>query len=135
VENKRFELLTEACKATAFPITPIPQNLVPSKGIEPLHPDYKTGPLPLRIRGLNLAVLGGNDPHSYGVTSRRASMNTLRPFMECVTGVEPACNGFAIRGLTVQLHTHITILKHIPYLRLLSCNYADFSSQIVRPRI
>ena len=27
----------------------------------------------------NLAVLGGNDPHSYGVTSRRASMNTLRP--------------------------------------------------------
>ncbi len=27
--------------------------------------------------------------------------------MECVTGVEPACNGFAIRGLTVQLHTHI----------------------------
>jgi len=26
-----------------------------------------------------LAVLGGNDPHSYGVTSRRASMNTLRP--------------------------------------------------------
>ena len=27
----------------------------------------------------NLAVLGGNDPHSYGVTSRRASMNTLGP--------------------------------------------------------
>jgi len=26
-----------------------------------------------------LAVLGGNDPHSYGVTSHRASMNTLRP--------------------------------------------------------
>ena len=60
-----------------------------------------------------MAVLGGNDPHSYGVTSRRASMNTLRPIMECVTGVEPACNGFAIRGLTVQLHTHITILKNI----------------------
>ena len=30
----------------------------------------------------NLAVLGGNDPHSYGVTSRRASMNTLRPNLE-----------------------------------------------------
>ena len=29
----------------------------------------------------NLAVLGGNDPHSYGVTSRRASMNTLGPKM------------------------------------------------------
>ena len=28
---------------------------------------------------INLAVLGGNDPHSYGVTSRRASMNTLGP--------------------------------------------------------
>ena len=27
----------------------------------------------------NLAVPGGNDPHSYGVTSRRASMNTLGP--------------------------------------------------------
>ena len=26
-----------------------------------------------------MAVLGGNDPHSYGVTSRRASMNTLGP--------------------------------------------------------
>ena len=26
-----------------------------------------------------MAVLGGNDPHSYGVTSHRASMNTLRP--------------------------------------------------------
>jgi len=28
---------------------------------------------------INLAVLGGNDPHSSGVTSQRASMNTLRP--------------------------------------------------------
>jgi hypothetical protein len=34
----------------------------------PLHPMLQ-----------NLAVLGGNDPHSYGVTSRRASMNTLGP--------------------------------------------------------
>jgi hypothetical protein len=25
VEDRRFELLTEACKATALPITPIPQ--------------------------------------------------------------------------------------------------------------
>ncbi len=25
VEDRRFELLTEACKATAFPITPIPR--------------------------------------------------------------------------------------------------------------
>ena len=29
-------------------------QLVPPKGIEPLHPDYKTGPLPLRIKGLLL---------------------------------------------------------------------------------
>ena len=26
MENRRFELLTEACKATAFPITPIPRK-------------------------------------------------------------------------------------------------------------
>ena len=32
-----------------------------------------------RCGSQNLAVLGGNDPHSYGVTSHRASMNTLRP--------------------------------------------------------
>ena len=32
-----------------------------------------------------LAVLGGNDPHSYGVTSHRASMNTLRPKLGGVT--------------------------------------------------
>ena len=25
--------------------------LVPQEGIEPPHPDYKTGPLPLRIQG------------------------------------------------------------------------------------
>ena len=28
VEDKRFELLTEACKATALPITPIPQIMI-----------------------------------------------------------------------------------------------------------
>ena len=27
--------------------------LVPLAGIEPTHPDYKTGPLPLRIKGQN----------------------------------------------------------------------------------
>ena len=31
--------------------------LVPQDGIEPPHPAYKTGPLPLRIQGLNV---GGN---------------------------------------------------------------------------
>jgi hypothetical protein len=28
---------------------------------------------------LKLAVRGGNDPHSFGVTSQRASMNTYGP--------------------------------------------------------
>ena len=37
----------------------------------------------------NLAVLGGNDPHSYGVTSRRASMNTLGPKLVETDGFEP----------------------------------------------
>ena len=27
------------------------KTLVPQEGIEPPHPDYKTGPLPLRIQG------------------------------------------------------------------------------------
>ena len=62
------------------PLTHTSINLVPQEGIEPPHPAYKTGPLPLRIQGhKNLAALGGNDPHSSGVTSRRASMNTLKP--------------------------------------------------------
>jgi len=43
-----------------------------------------------------LAVLGGNDPHSYGVTSRRASMNTLRPNLVEQLGVEPRM--FTTRG-------------------------------------
>ena len=47
-------------------------------------PGYEPDSLPLtypavKVRVFILAVLGGNDPHSYGVTSRRASMNTLRP--------------------------------------------------------
>ena len=41
------------------------------------------------IFSLSMAVLGGNDPHSYGVTSRRASMNTLRPKLVENTGIEP----------------------------------------------
>jgi len=44
------------------------QDLVPQRGKYPGDAALKT-----------LAVLGGNDPHSYGVTSHRASMNTLRP--------------------------------------------------------
>jgi hypothetical protein len=53
-------------------------NLVPRKRIEllanALSRHCSTTELPR-----HLAVLGGNDPHSYGVTSHRASMNTLRP--------------------------------------------------------
>ena len=38
-----------------------PNKLVPQEGIEPPHPAYKTGPLPLRIQGLNwLLRLGSN---------------------------------------------------------------------------
>jgi len=32
-----------------------------------------------RFPCINLAVLGGNDPHSSGVTGQRASVNTLEP--------------------------------------------------------
>ena len=37
-------------------------NLVPHERIELPHPDYKTGPLPLRIIGQYLVHRLGNDP-------------------------------------------------------------------------
>ena len=51
VEDRRFELLTEACKATALPITPIPHNRF-SFYVLPLHqyvltklyPGFEPGP-------------------------------------------------------------------------------------------
>ena len=133
VEDRRFELLTEACKATAFPITPIPRNFwtdtFTSSSIVRFHTktrfikslySYLVRLVRLELTRLStrasktrmatnyitdaffldrpygicvftyvyqvLAVLGGNDPHSYGVTSRRASMNTLRPIFNVVPG-------------------------------------------------
>jgi len=38
------------------------RKLVPQEGIEPPHPDYKTGPLPLRIQGQILAPEAGIEP-------------------------------------------------------------------------
>ena len=34
----------------------------------------------------------------------------LKYILEWVTGLEPAWNGFAIRGLTIQRHTHVDII-------------------------
>ncbi len=56
-------------------------NMVRPEGFEPPAPAF-VAQCSIQMsygRMLNLAVLGGNDPHSYGVTSRRASMNTLGP--------------------------------------------------------
>ena len=59
----------------------------------------------------NLAVLGGNDPHSYGVTSHRASMNTLRPkslyenTLGCLTKITVLNLPYhAVHGLVCQTH-------------------------------
>ncbi len=39
-------------------------NLVPQEGIEPPHPAYKTGPLPLRIQGQkNWRLVGESNSH------------------------------------------------------------------------
>ena len=46
---------------------------------KPSYSKVEANHTPLHPMLQNLAVLGGNDPHSYGVTSRRASMNTLGP--------------------------------------------------------
>jgi len=58
-----------------------------------------------------LAVLGGNDPHSYGVTSHRASMNTLRPknhYMKTHQDVGQRSQFFlpyrVVHGLVCQTH-------------------------------
>ena len=80
VEDSGIEPLTQACKASVFPIRLIPhiygaleETRTPKTWfLRPVR-------IPIPSPGQNMAVLGGNDPHSYGVTSRRASMNTLRP--------------------------------------------------------
>jgi hypothetical protein len=52
-----------------------------------------------------LAVLGGNDPHSYGVTSRRASMNTLRPNIVSFADALFAMLNGIICKFTVSIHS------------------------------
>ena len=52
-------------------------NLVPQEGIEPPHPDYKTGPLPLRIQGQKLVSLLGFEPRPYGPKPQMQPGNTL----------------------------------------------------------
>jgi hypothetical protein len=53
--------------------------MVAGPGIEPRSEAYETSELPLLYPAINLAALGGNDPHSSTVTVSCASMNTLRP--------------------------------------------------------
>ena len=72
--------LSLAYETSTHPSTSYHQELVLPNGNDPLSIDYQSIALPLSY-GRNLAVLGGNDPHSYGVTGRRASMNTLGPIM------------------------------------------------------
>ena len=79
-------------------------------------PGYEPGGLPLtypaiKVRVFILAVLGGNDPHSYGVTSHRASMNTLRPkslyenTLGCLTEITVLNLPYhAVHGLVCQTH-------------------------------
>ena len=86
VEMERIELSISGCKPDVFPLALHPQKLVrvagiepatscsqskrttrlcytrifilvPQEGIEPPHPAYKTGPLPLRIQGQKLKLL------------------------------------------------------------------------------
>ena len=57
VEVKRIELLRRPCKGPRLPLHQTPENLVPQAGIEPTHPAYKTGPLPLRIQGLKFVLV------------------------------------------------------------------------------
>ena len=49
-------------------------NLVPQEGIEPPHPAYKAGPLPLRIQGQKLATRGRIELPS---TDRQSAIMTI----------------------------------------------------------
>ena len=80
----------------------------------------------------NLAVLGGNDPHSYGVTSRRASMNTLRPkslyenTQGCLTKIAVLTLPYrAVHGLVCQTHYRPTCSGAI-YSVHLSASFPSF---------
>jgi hypothetical protein len=76
-----------------------------TRGLEPLRqPVLGTNRCPSYPLSANLAVLGGNDPHSYGVTSRRASMNTLRPILGSGGGNRTPTNGFGDRRTAIILH-------------------------------
>ena len=65
VEDKRIELLLHACKAIAFPITPIPQllYLVSVAGIEPTLYRPKRQVIPFHQRGIWYQELDSNQPH------------------------------------------------------------------------
>ena len=70
----------------------------------------------------NLAVLGGNDPHSFCVTGRCASMNTLRPN---IGGWGWTWTNNAIRRL-IYSQLGLPIFLHIHDISLvLSCRFVN----------
>ena len=75
-----FVILTQANEhSLRLVATHLPIKLVAGSGNAPLSVRLMRPAGSLDLPASNLAVLGGNDPHSSGVTSQRASMNTLRP--------------------------------------------------------
>ena len=67
--------------------------------------DYQSFTLPLSYRTMVNRV--GVEPTLTRIKSPSLNHSATGPFLECVTGLEPALYGFAIRCLTIQLHTHI----------------------------
>ena len=65
-------------------------TMVAGPGIAPGTGAYETPEILLLQPAINLAALGGNDPHSSTVTVSCASMNTLRPnLLVPQEGIEP----------------------------------------------
>ena len=69
-----------------------------------------------RCGSQKLAVLGGNDPHSYGVTSHRASMNTLRPNIVSFADALFAMLNGIICKFTVYTHSYSGMIKPMAYI-------------------
>ena len=76
VLSTRIELVMAGYQPTVIPFN-YKRILVPQEGIEPPHPDYKTGPLPLRIQGQKLVSLLGFEPRPYGPKPQMQPGNTL----------------------------------------------------------
>ena len=98
-------------------------KLVPQDGIEPPHPAYKTGPLPLRIQGQKLVCVVGFEPTASSFQTRPSTRLTLHTdkhggHMSESNRRHPACKTGV---LPTELMAHIETLSIIAAMLAHSC--------------